>query len=399
MDVKTIKQKYQLLESALNERSKRIFAAVEANAIGRGGIQIVSLATGLNRNTIARGIKELGKNTGMGPDRIRRPGAGRKKILEINPKLKENLESLIEPYSRGDPEPPLRWTTKSLRKLATELKAMNNNVSHEYVAYLLKSMKYSLQGNRKTKEGGKHQDRNAQFEYISKKVKAQQKLNAPVISVDAKKKEIVGNFKNSGREWMPKGSPEEVRIHDFVIKKLGKICPYGVYDLARNEGWISVGIDHDTASFAVESIRQWWKTMGREKYPKAKSLLATADAGGSNGYKNKLWKKELQKLSNKIKMPISICHFPPGTSKWNKIEHRLFSFISKNWRAKPLISHEVIVNLITSTTTQTGLKVRCRIDERKYPVGIKVPEMEMEKINLKEDGFHGEWNYTIYPNN
>jgi len=399
MDVKTIHQKYQLLKPALNERSKRIFAAVEARAIGRGGIQIVSQATGLNRNTISRGIKELGKKTEMRPERIRRPGAGRRKILDINPKLKKNLESLIEPYSRGDPESPLRWTTKSLRKLSSELKEMNNNVSHEYIAYLLRSMKYSLQSNRKTKEGDNHPDRNAQFEYISKKVKAQQRLNAPVISVDAKKKEIVGNFKNSGREWRPKGSPEEVHIHDFVIKKLGKICPYGVYDLARNEGWISVGIDHDTSAFAVESVRQWWKTMGREKYPKAKSLLVTADAGGSNGYKNKLWKKELQELSNRIKMSISVCHFPPGTSKWNKIEHRLFSFISKNWRAKPLISHEVIVNLITSTTTNTGLKVRCRIDERKYPVGIKVTEKEMEKINLKENKFHGEWNYTIYPNN
>ncbi len=391
MDVKTIRQKYILLESALNERSKRIFAAVEANAIGRGGIQIVAQATGLNRNTIARGIKELGK-TEMGPERIRRPGAGRKKILDKNPNLKKNLESLIEPYSRGDPESPLRWTTKSLRNLSSELK-----VSHEYVAYLLKSMKYSLQGNRKTKEGASHPDRNAQFEHISKKVKAHLKLDAPVISVDAKKKEIVGNFKNSGREWMPKGSPEEVHIHDFIIKTLGKICPYGVYDLAKNEGWISVGIDHDTAAFAVESIRQWWKTMGREVYPEAKSLLVTADAGGSNGYKNKLWKKELQELANKIKMPISVCHFPPGTSKWNKIEHRLFSFISANWRAKPLISHEVIVNLITSTTTKTGLKVRCRIDERNYPVGIKVPRDEMKNINLKEDSFHGEWNYTIYP--
>lgn len=398
MDVKTINQKYQLLKSALNERSKRIFAAVEANAIGRGGIQIVSQATGLNRNTISRGIKELGNKTEMGPERIRRHGAGRKKILDINPKIKANLESLIEPYSRGDPESPLRWTTKSLRKLSSELKAMNNNVSHEYIAYFLRSMKYSLQGNRKTKEGGNHPDRNAQFEYISRKVKAQQKLNSPVVSVDAKKKEIVGNFKNSGREWKPKGSPEDVLMHDFIIKKLGKVCPYGVYDLIRNEGWISVGIDHDTAAFAVESIRQWWKTMGKKEYSKAKSLLVTADAGGSNGYKNKLWKKELQELSNKVKMPISVCHFPPGTSKWNKIEHRLFSFISKNWRAKPLISHEVIVNLITSTTTKTGLKVRCRIDERKYPIGIKVTKKEMTNINLKEDTFHGEWNYTIYPN-
>lgn len=398
MDVKTIKQKYQFLKSVLNERSRRIFAAVEANAIGRGGIQVVSQATGLNRNTIGRGIKELCDKAKMGPERIRRPGAGRKKILDVNPKIKENLENLIEPYSRGDPESPLRWTTKSLRRLSSELKEINNNVSHEYIAYLLKAMKYSLQANRKTSEGKHHPDRNLQFEYIYKKVKAQQKKHEPVISVDAKKKELVGDFRNSGREWRPKGTPEEVRMHDFMIKNLGKICPYGVYDLIRNEGWISVGIDHDTAAFAVESIRQWWNTMGKKEYSKAKSLLITADAGGSNGYKNGLWKKELQKLSNKIKMSISVCHFPPGTSKWNKIEHRLFSFISKNWRAKPLISHEVIVNLITSTTTKTGLKVRCRIDEREYPTGIKISKKEISEINLKKDKFHGEWNYTIYPN-
>lgn len=398
MDVKTIKQKYELLKSVLNERSRRRFGAVEANAIGRGGIQIVSQATGLNRNTIARGIKELGNKKEMRPECIRKQGAGRKKIIDVHPKIKENLESLIEPYSRGDPESSLRWTTKSLRKLSFELKEINNNVSHEYVAHLLRSMKYSLQGNRKTREGSHHPDRNTQFEYIYNKVKSQQKLHDPVISVDAKKKEMVGNFKNSGREWRPKGSPEDVLLHDFMIKELGKVCPYGVYDLIRNEGWVSVGIDHDTAAFAVESIRQWWKTMGKAEYPKAQSLLITADAGGSNGYKNKLWKKELQKLSNKIKIPISVCHFPPGTSKWNKIEHRLFSFISKNWRAKPLISHEVIVNLIASTTTKAGLKIRCRIDERKYPTGIKISKKEMRKINIKEDKFHGEWNYTIYPN-
>jgi hypothetical protein len=327
MDVNIIKHKYELLKSVLNERSRRRFAAVEANAIGRGGIQTISQATGLNRNTIARGIKELGNKKEMGSERIRKPGAGRKKILDINPKIKQNLENLIEPYSRGDPESPLRWTTKSLRRLSSELKEMNNDVSHEYIAYLLRSMEYSLQANRKTREGNHHPDRNAQFEYINKKVKSQQKLNAPVISVDAKKKEIVGNFKNSGKEWRPKGSPEEVRMHDFMIKKLGKVCPYGVYDLIRDEGWISVGIDHDTAAFAVESINQWWRTMGKSEYQKAKSLLITADAGGGNGYKNKLWKKELQKLSNKIKKPISVCHFPPGTSKWNKIEHRLFSLL------------------------------------------------------------------------
>jgi hypothetical protein len=399
MNFKIIRQKYTLLKPVLNERSRRRFAAVEANVIGRGGIQIVSHATGLNRNTIARGIKELNDKEDMAPEKIRRSGAGRKRIIDTNPMIKQNLEKLIEPYSRGDPESSLRWTTKSLRNLSTELKEMKNNVSHEYVAYLLRSMKYSLQANSKTREGTKHPDRNAQFEFINKMVKLRQKLYCPVISVDAKKKEIVGNFKNSGREWMPKGNPEEVKVHDFMIKKLGKVCPYGVYDLIKNEGWISVGIDHDTAAFAVESIRQWWKTMGKKEYSKAESLLITADAGGSNGYKNRLWKKELQKLSNKIKIPISVCHLPPGTSKWNKIEHRLFSFISKNWRGRPLISHEVIVNLIASTTTKTGLKVRCRMDERKYPTGIKISKKEMSEINIKENPFHGEWNYTISPNN
>jgi hypothetical protein len=393
-----IKQKFDLLKDTFNERAERLFAAAEAKVIGKKGISIVSRATGLERHRIARGIKELENKEKLDPKRIRNSGAGRKKIVDTNPKIKENLESLIEPYSRGDPESSLRWTTKSLRKLSSELKEMNYNVSHEYVAYLLRSMKYSLQGNRKTREGADNPDRNAQFEHIYRKLKSQQNLHDPVISVDAKKKEIVGNFKNSGREWRPRGTPEEVQMHDFMVKKLGKVCPYGVYDLSRNEGWISVGIDHDTAAFAVESIRQWWNTMGKREYPNAKSLLITADAGGSNGYRNKLWKKELQKLANKVMIPISICHFPPGTSKWNKIEHRLFSFISKNWRAKPLVSHEVIVNLISSTTTQTGLKVRCRIDERKYPTEIKISDKEIENINMKRDIFHPEWNYAIYPN-
>ncbi len=398
MNVKIIKQKYELLKPVLNERSRRRFAAVEANAIGRGGITIVSLATGLNRNTIGRGIKELSNKDEMSPERIRKSGGGRKKISDTHPEIKKNLEMLIEPYSRGDPMSPLRWTTKSLRKLSDELKDLDMLVSHESVATLLRSMKYSLQSNRKIREGTNHPDRNAQFEHINEKVKSQLNQGDPVISVDAKKKELVGNFKNSGKEWRPKGNPEEVRMHDFMIKKLGKVCPYGVYDIIKNEGWVSVGIDHDTAQFAVESIRQWWKSMGKEKYKKPKSILITADAGGSNGYRSRLWKKELQKLVNRIKTPISVCHFPPGTSKWNKIEHRLFSYISKNWKAKPLVSHEVIVNLIASTTTKTGLKVRCRLDERKYPIGIRISNKEMKNINIKADQFHGEWNYTISPN-
>ena len=398
MDVKTIKQKYELLKSVLNERSRRRFAAVEANAIGRGGIQIVSQATGLNRNTIARGIKEFDNKNEMDPERVRRPGAGRKKTKDKDPKLLEDLEHLVEPYSRGDPESPLRWTTKSARNLAEELKKRKHKSSYQMVAELLHEMKYSLQANRKTNEGMSHPDRNIQFGYINRKVRSQQRRKDPAISVDAKKKELVGDFKNSGREWQKKGEPEEVRIHDFIIKELGKICPYGVYDLSMNRGWISIGIDHDTAAFAVESIRKWWKMMGKKQYLKAKNILITADAGGSNGTKNRLWKWELQKLANEIAKPISVCHFPPGTSKWNKIEHRLFSFISKNWRAKPLVGHEVIVNLISSTTTKNGLKVKCRLDSKKYPTGIKISDKDIKKIDIRSDKFHGEWNYTIYPN-
>ena len=395
MDVKIIKQKYELLKSVLNERSRRRFAAVEANAIGHGGIQIISRATGLNRNTISRGIKELGNKKEMDVERIRRPGAGRKKTKDKDPKLIKDLERLVEPHARGDPESPLRWTTKSVRKLSKELKKRKHNASYQIISELLHEMKYSLQANRKTSEGMSHPDRNAQFEYINRKVKSQLRRKYPAISVDAKKKELVGNFKNSGREWWPKGSPEEVRLHDFVIKELGKVCPY---DIAKNQGWVNVGIDHDTAAFAVESVRQWWKTMGKKEYSKAKNILLTADAGGSNGVKNRLWKCQLQELANELKMSISVCHFPPGTSKWNKIEHRLFSFISQNWRAKPLVSHKVIVNLISSTTTTTGLKVKCRLDKKKYPTGIKISIEDLKKINIKQDKFHGEWNYTIYPN-
>jgi len=398
MDIKTVRHKYNFLKSVLNERSRRRFAAVEANAIGHGGIQIVSRATGLNRNTIGRGLKELGNKKEMSVEHIRKPGAGRKKTKDKNPKLIRDLKRLVEPHSRGHPESPLRWTTKSIRNLATELKKLKHEASYQLVAELLYEMNYSLQANRKTSEGMNHPDRNAQFEYINREVKSKLKRKCPTISVDAKKKEIVGNFKNSGREWRKKGNPEEVRMHDFMIKELGKVCPYGVYDLARNKGWVSVGIDHDTAAFAVESIRRWWHTMGKKEYPDAEHLLITADAGGSNGAKNRLWKWGVQRLANELNMSIEVCHFPPGTSKWNKIEHRLFSFISKNWRAKPLISHEVIVNLISSTTTNTGLKVKCRLDKKKYPTGIKISADDMKMINIKPHKFHGEWNYTISPN-
>lgn len=397
MDVKTIKWKYELLKSVMNERSRRRFAAVEANTIGYGGIQIVSHATGLNRNTIARGLKELSNKKEMNVECIRRPGAGRKKTKDKDPMLIKDLERLVEPHTIGDPESPLRWTTKSVRNLARELKKQKHQASYQMIAELLHEMKYSLQGNRKRSEGKNHPDRNAQFEYINNKVKSQLKEKFPAISVDAKKKELVGNFKNSGREWRPKGSPEDVRLHDFVIKELGKVCPYGVYDIAKNKGWVSVGIDHDTAAFAVESIRQWWKMQGKKEYSETKNILLTADAGGSNAVKNRLWKWELQKLVNNIGKPISVCHFPPGTSKWNKIEHRLFSFISKNWRAKPLVSHEVIINLIASTTTNNGLNIKCRLDKNKYPTGIRISDDDMKKINIKKDLFHGEWNYTIYP--
>jgi hypothetical protein len=312
--------------------------------------------------------------------------------------LLADLEHLVEPHSRGDPENPLRWTTKSVRNLVKELKKCGHQVSPMSVCNILHEKKYSLQSNRKKTEGSNNPDRDAQFRYISEGVRRQLESGNPAISVDAKKKELVGPFKNPGREWRPKGTPEEVRVHDFLIKELGKVCPYGVYDLAQNKGWVNVGIDHETAAFAAESIRQWWDRMGRNDYPKAKELLITADAGGSNAARSRLWKREVQKFSNELAIPITVYHFPPGTSKWNKIEHRLFSFISKNWRARPLISHEIIVNLISATTTETGLKVECRIDKNKYPTKQKVTDQEMNSIKIKRHEFHGEWNYTIFPN-
>lgn len=392
-----IKQRFSQLEPWLDERARRLWAAAESVAHGRGGISLVARASGVSRRAIAVGLTELKKKPDHSRRRhlpIRQKGGGRKKASLKDPDLLLDLERLLEPATRGDPESPLRWTCKSVRHLADELRAQGHKVSHVLVAELLHEQKYSLQANRKTKEGSSHPDRNAQFEYIN--AKATEFLNSgqPAVSVDTKKKEQVGDYKNEGREWRPKGQPELVRMHDFGKQK---DAPYGVYDLGQNAGWVSVGTDHDTSAFAVESIRRWWNMMGRETYPGARQLLITADSGGSNGSRVRLWKLELQKLADETGLEISVCHFPPGTSKWNKIEHRLFSFITKNWRGKPLVSHEVIVNLIAATTTRTGLRVQSQLDTGKYPKGIKVGKQEFAAIQLRTDTFHGEWNYTILP--
>jgi len=396
-DEKTIKEKYMRLIPVMTERSKRIWAATEAHALGRGGISAVSRATGIHRNTIAQGIRQLEAPETLAPDRIRRQGGGRKRSSVIDTTLIEDLERLIDPVTRGDPESPLRWTCKSLRKLADELKSKGHEVSHTVVATLLHEMGYSLQANRKVREGQQHPDRNAQFEKINRKVRHRISRQQPVISVDCKKKELVGDFRNGGREWHPKGQPEEVRVHDFKIKELGKAIPYGVYDLHRNTGWVSVGVSHETAVFAVATIRRWWKEMGSKSYPQARSLQIVADSGGSNGWRVRLWKWQLQKLANQTGLKISVSHLPPGTSKWNKIEHRLFSYITQNWRGKPLLTHATIVNLISNTTTNAGLKVRCVLDRKNYPPKIEVTDEQMARIRITRDDFHGEWNYTIRP--
>jgi hypothetical protein len=385
------------LRDALDERSRRLAAAAESLAIGRGGIAAVAQATGMSRPSIRLGLSELKQPAAHPPNRIRRPGGGRKSTVSQDPELVRDLERLVEPVTRGDPESPLRWTCKSLRKLAAELGAMGHKTSHRMVGELLHHLGYSLQANSKTKEGTSHPDRNAQFEHLNRKVKRQLRMGQPAISVDTKKKELVGDFKNDGRELRPAGDPEQVRVHDFIIPELGRANPYGIYDIAQNTGWVSVGMDHDTAAFAVESIRRWWYGMGRAFYPRATSLLITADSGGSNGSRVRLWKLELQKLADETGLCISICHLPPGTSKWNRIEHRLFSFISQNWRGKPLISHEVIVNLIAATTTKTGLVVHSEIDDSAYPAGVKVSDKEIAELNLKRDKFHGDWNYSLTP--
>ena len=397
VDDTEVRARFEMLAPFLNERTRRLAAAAEAAAIGRGGIAQVSRATGFSRRAIASGLDQLKAPDDLGGGRIRRLGGGRKRAVETDATLRTDLERLIDPVTRGDPESPLRWTCKSIRKLAEELRRMGHATSHRMVAELLHESGYSLQGNRKTIEGKGHPDRNAQFEHINRKVRAALKAGEPVISVDAKKKELVGDFKNAGREWHPEGEPELVRVYDFVIPALGRVTPYGIYDMARNAGWVNVGTDHDTSAFAVASIRRWWDSMGRDHYPMARKLLITADGGGSNGSRVRLWKLELQRLASETGLRISVCHFPPGTSKWNKIEHRLFSFISQNWRGRPLVSHEVVVNLIAATTTETGLKVACELDRNSYPSGIKVSKQDMAGINLRKDKFHGEWNYTILP--
>ena len=376
-----------------------MFAAAEARAAGYGGIAAVFRATGIAPSTIGRGLKELVSGSGAPLDQIRRVGGGRKPLTEHDGDLVEALLALVEPSERGDPETSLRWTCKSLRRLAAELRAQGHAISHTVVGELLKGLKFSLQGNRKTKEGETHADRDAQFRYINKVTKAALAEQQPVISVDTKKKGLVGDFKNAGREWRPKGQPEEVRVHDFLIKGLGRAVPYGVYDLAADVGWVSVGIDHDTAAFAVQTIRRWWQEIGRIRYPEAKRLVITADGGGSNGFRLRLWKRELQRLANELGIDITVSHFPPGTSKWNKIEHRLFSFISQNWRARPLVSYRVIVSMIAATTTRSGLSVHCELDPSRYPKGIVVTDEEIAAIKIKPARFHGEWNYTISPNN
>jgi transposase len=392
-----IKTRYGVLRPLLDERARRLVVAAESQTAGRGGISAVSRATGVSRQVIRQGLAELKEPIAMSPSRIRREGGGRKKAADLDPSFKTDLEKLLESTTRGDPESPLRWTCKSVRNLTAELKRMNHVVSHQVVADLLHKLGYSLQANSKTKEGTTHPDRNAQFEHLNGKVKWCLSRKEPVISVDTKKKELVGEFKNGGRELRPKGDPVKVRVDDFIDKELGRATPYGIYDIGRNSGWVSVGIDHDTAEFAVESIRRWWRYMGREAYPQATRLLITADSGGSNGSRLRLWKLELQKLADETRLRIAVCHFPPGTSKWNKIEHRLFSFISKNWRGKPLTSLQVIVSLIAATTTATGLKVHSELDTASYQPGIKVSDKDVSEINLRRDKFHGDWNYEIHP--
>ena len=399
IDEAAIKLRYVAVDPVLDERARRRFAAAEALAAGRGGVTAVARVTGMARSTIDRGLAELRGETvtAAAPDRIRRKGGGRKPLTVMDPTLLSDLKYLVEPTTRGDPMAPLLWTAKSLRRLAAGLRGLGHRICHNVVADLLRDMGYSLQANRKTREGMNHPDRDAQFGYINDQVKRALAASEPAISVDTKKKELVGDFKNGGREYRPKGEPEPVRVHDFIIPELGRAAPYGVYDIADNAGWVSVGIDHDTASFAVNAIRRWWQAMGRARYPHATQLVVTADCGGSNGVRLRLWKRELQTLANELGISITVCHLPPGTSKWNKIEHRLFSFITQNWRGRPLVSYQTIVQLIAATTTDTGLKVQCEIDPNTYPAGVKVTDAEMDAINIHRHEFHGDWNYTISP--
>jgi transposase len=397
-----IAAKFVILRPLLDERARRLWAAVEARAIGRGGISCVAEATGLSRVTIRAGLQELVlpgtvPSPRATPERLRRPGGGRKPLGMRDPHLVHALETLVDPVTRGDPMSLLRWTCKSAAQLAAALQAQGHPVSERTVNRLLHDLGYSLQSNRKTLEGRAHPDRDAQFQYINRRAKAFQKQGQPVVSVDTKKKELIGQFRNGGREWQPQGQPEEVQGHDFPDKALGKVIPYGVYDEATNTGWVSVGVDHDTAEFAVETVRRWWRHMGSQTYPRAKRLLITADGGGSNGSRCRLWKVELQRLANETGLRISVCHFPPGTSKWNKIEHRMFCHITENWRGRPLVSREVVVNLIGHTTTKTGLAIRSALDENSYPTGRDVTAQQLESLAITQEKFHGEWNYTIQP--
>jgi len=392
-----IRRKFLALASHLNEHTRRLWAATEARALGYGGISLVARATGVSRRAIQVGLRELETGDSPPAGRVRRPGGGRKSAVHHQPDLPDKLEALVQPLTRGDPESPLRWTLKSTRRLSRELAAQGYSASSRVVRLLLREMGYSLQGNRKTLEGKQHPDRNAQFEHINARVAAEIRAGQPVISVDTKKKELVGNYINRGKQWLPKGGSREVNGHDFPDPCVPRAYPYGIYDVARNRGFVNVGTDHDTATFAVASIRGWWRAEGRGAYPVARCLLITADAGGSNGYRLRLWKWELQRLADQVGFPISVCHFPPGTSKWNKVEHRLFSFISSNWRGEPLADYETVVNLIARTTTVTGLEVRCRLDRRRYAIGRKVTQGQMAQIALAPDDFHGEWNYTIEP--
>lgn len=397
--VAAIHKKFRSLRSELDERALRLWAAGEARALGWGGISRVAEATGLSRTTIHQGLLEQ-KKPGRRPSvnrRVRTEGGGRRALSETDSELLGVLETIVNPTTRGDPMSPLRWTCMSTRKIAEALSSQGHDVSHRTVGKLLVELGYSLQSNRKTREGTKHPDRDGQFKYINKRVLAFSKRGDPVISVDTKKKELIGDFRNGGREWRPRGNPEAVRVHDFKDKKGGKVAPYGVYDVFRNDGWVSVGIDHDTAAFAVHSIKTWWLRMGSENYGGAKKLLITADSGGSNSARSRTWKHNLQSFADESGLAVSVCHLPPGTSKWNKIEHRMFCHITENWRGRPLVTREVVVNLIASTTTRKGLKIHAALDENKYPKGIKITDAELEKVNIRRDSFHGEWNYTILP--
>jgi transposase len=397
IDERAIGERFRALAGELDERRRRLWAAAEARAAGRGGVAAVARASGISEETIRRGLRELASGETLAAGRVRRPGGGRKRLADKDATLLADLERLVDADSRGDPELPLRWTSKSVRKLAEGLRELGHRVSYRTVARLLRELGYSLQANQKTREGSSHPDRDAQFRQINASVQAALAAGEPVISVDTKKKELVGDFKAVGRELRPKGQPIPVRVHDFKDPELGKAVPYGVYDLADDTGWVNVGIDNDTAEFAVASIHGWWQKLGRTRYPAATTLTITADCGGSNGNRTRLWKCELQRLADQTGLHIQVCHFPPGTSKWNKIEHRLFSFISQNWRGKPLVSLQVIINLIAATSTRSGLEVYAQLDERSYPKGIKVSDAQLAAVNLHGNPFHPDWNYTIIP--